>query len=49
MTVEPLIRVVAAVVDRGFSNPRLFGFDIGVQLRVVVSILVSVFVNIRLE
>ena len=49
MTLERLIGVVAAVVDLGFSNPRLFVFDVGMQLRVVVSSFVSVFVNVRLE
>lgn len=37
------------VVDRGLSNPRLVGFDAGTQLRVVVTVLMSISVDVTLE
>lgn len=42
VTVERMMAVGEAVVDRGLSKPRLLCLDVGVQLRVVVSNFVSV-------
>jgi hypothetical protein len=42
VTVERLMAVGEAVVDRGLSNPRLLCLDVGMQLRVLVTISVSV-------
>jgi hypothetical protein len=49
VTVERVMAVREAVVDRGLSNPRLICLDVGMQLRVVVSNSVSVCVNVELE
>lgn len=48
VTVERLMAVGKAVVDRGLSKPRLLCLDFGMQLRVVVSNSVSVWVNVEL-
>lgn len=42
VTVERMMAVGEAVVDRGLSKPRLLCLDVGVHLRVVVSNFVSV-------
>jgi hypothetical protein len=48
-TVEERVELADAWIDRGLSNPRLVGFDAGTQLRVVVTILMSISVDVKLE